>query len=153
MAPNQDIGWDHTTSIGNDRKVAKCNYCGKLVHGRITRMKQHIAHVAGQVEACPIASTEIRELSKKHLIQGKNARAAIQRKKESLRQSINLLVENEDDDDDDIFELNEEKMEVLERKQYKRAMEKVDTWDLWKSNIGILYLKVCELKILHLVCM
>ena len=48
MGPNQDIGWDHATPIGNDRKVAKCNYCGKIIHGGITRMKQHIGHVVGQ---------------------------------------------------------------------------------------------------------
>ena len=48
MGPNQVIGWDHATPIGNDRKVTKCNYCGKIIHGGITRMKQHIGHVVGQ---------------------------------------------------------------------------------------------------------
>ena len=86
-------------------------------------MKQHIEYVVEQVEACPATPKEIREFLEKHLIQDKSARAVIQRKKKSLRQSINLLDENEDDDDDDIFELNEEEMKVLERKEYKGAME------------------------------
>jgi len=35
----RDIGWEYTTSIGGSRKLVKCNYCGKTVHGGITRMK------------------------------------------------------------------------------------------------------------------
>ena len=85
----------------------------------IIRMKQHIGHVARQVEVCLVVPKEIKGLLKKHLIQCKSARTAIQREKKSLLQSINLRDENEDDDDDDIFELNKEEMEALERKQYK----------------------------------
>ena len=34
-----DIGWEHGTSVGGSRKLVKCNYCGKQVHGVISRLK------------------------------------------------------------------------------------------------------------------
>ena len=33
-----DIGWEHGT-VGGSRKLVKCNYCGKQVHGSNTRLK------------------------------------------------------------------------------------------------------------------
>ncbi|XP_051136526.1 uncharacterized protein LOC127255179 [Andrographis paniculata] len=121
MAPHRDIGWDHATPISNDRKQAKCNYCGKIVHGGITRMKQHIAHVTGQVEACTRAPKEIRELLKKHLIQGKSMRAAHKKKLEALQNSIRLE-DDSDEEEDEVFEINEDEIDALERKHLKRAM-------------------------------
>ncbi|XP_027083623.1 uncharacterized protein [Coffea arabica] len=97
MAPNQDIDWDQATPVGNDRKVAKCNYCAKIVHGGITRMKQHIGHVAGQVEACQAAPRDIRELLKKHLIQGSSSSSIpnllSSRNKRAFSQSFKLKEE------------------------------------------------------------
>ncbi|XP_051143923.1 uncharacterized protein LOC127260255 [Andrographis paniculata] len=121
MAPHRDIGWDHATPISNDRKQAKCNYCGKIVHGGITRMKQHIAHVTGQVEACTRAPKEIRELLKKHLIQGKSMRAAHKKKLEALQNFIRLE-DDSDEEEDEVFEINEDEIDALERKHLKRAM-------------------------------
>ncbi|XP_051133269.1 uncharacterized protein LOC127252924 [Andrographis paniculata] len=121
MTPHRDIGWDHATPISNDRKQAKCNYCGKIVHGGITRMKQHIAHVTGQVEACTRAPKEIRELLKEHLIQGKSMRAAHKKKLEALQNSIRLE-DDSDEEEDEVFEINEDEIDALERKHLKRAM-------------------------------
>ncbi|KAL0332862.1 UNVERIFIED_CONTAM: hypothetical protein Scaly_2187700 [Sesamum calycinum] len=51
MTPKLDNGWEHATPVGGDKKKCKCNYCGNVVHDGITRLKQHIAHVSGNVEA------------------------------------------------------------------------------------------------------
>jgi len=65
ISPKQrDIGWEHATSIGGDRKLVKYNYC------RITIMKQHLAHVSGQVEACLKVPKEVSTLLRKHLSEG-----------------------------------------------------------------------------------
>ena len=48
----RDIGWEHDTPVGVSRKLVKCNYCGKQVHGGITRLKQHIAHVRSGGRIC-----------------------------------------------------------------------------------------------------
>ena len=50
MASKHDIGWEHAEPVGGSRRTTKCKYCGKVIHGGITRLKQHIAHISGQVE-------------------------------------------------------------------------------------------------------
>ena len=76
MMPKQhDIGWEHATCVSGSRKLVKCNYCGKM-HGGITRMKQHIAHVSGQVEACLKVPKEVSTLLRKHLSEGSQERAS-----------------------------------------------------------------------------
>ena len=50
MASKHDIGWEHVEPLGGNRRTPKCKYCGKVIHGGITRLKQHIAHISRQVE-------------------------------------------------------------------------------------------------------
>nr|XP_027124422.1 uncharacterized protein LOC113741145 [Coffea arabica] len=40
------------------------------MHGDITRLKEHVGHVTGQVEPCPRASREVRDVMKMHLKAG-----------------------------------------------------------------------------------
>ena len=42
MASKHDIGWEHAEPVGSSRRTTKCKYCGKVIHGGITRLKQHI---------------------------------------------------------------------------------------------------------------
>ncbi|XP_071921749.1 uncharacterized protein [Coffea arabica] len=67
---SKDIDWEHGKPVGGNRKVVRCNYCGKIMHGGITRLKEHVSHVTGQVEPCPMASKEVRDLMKMHLKAG-----------------------------------------------------------------------------------
>jgi len=84
MAPKQrDIGWEHGTPVGESRKLIKCNYCGKQVLGGITRLKQHIAHVPGQLEGCLWVLKEVSQIMR-HLSEGSKERAAIKSKKSDL---------------------------------------------------------------------
>ena len=59
MASKHDIGWEHAEPVGGSRRTTKCKYCGKVIHGDITRLKQHIAHISGQVEECPRVPVEV----------------------------------------------------------------------------------------------
>ena len=52
MALKHDIGWEHAEPFGGNRRIPKCKYCEKVIHGGITRLKQHIAYISGQVEGC-----------------------------------------------------------------------------------------------------
>ncbi|KAL0409519.1 UNVERIFIED_CONTAM: hypothetical protein Sradi_1886300 [Sesamum radiatum] len=129
MAPKLDNGWEHATPVGGDRKKCKCNYCGKLVHGGITRLKQHIAHVPRNVEACSRVPPEIRKMVRKLLNDGIKEKTASLRRKEALINAVreeslygdepNIHTHVSDDDDDDI---DEHGMSALERKQLKQAM-------------------------------
>ncbi|KAK4421880.1 hypothetical protein Salat_2138600 [Sesamum alatum] len=129
MAPKLDNGWEHATPVGGDRKKCKCNYCGKVVHGGITRLKQHIAHVSGNVEACTRVPSEIRKMVRKLLDDGLKERTASRRRKEAIINAVrednlygdvpNIPVDSSDEDDDDT---DEHGMSALERKQLRHAM-------------------------------
>ncbi|KAL0382971.1 UNVERIFIED_CONTAM: hypothetical protein Scaly_0584400 [Sesamum calycinum] len=102
MAPKLDNGWEHATPVGGDRKKCKCNNCGKVVYGGITHLKQHIAHVSRNVEACSRVPSEIRKME------------------DRLYGDIpNINVDSSDEDNDGIDEYG---MSSLERKQFKQAM-------------------------------
>lgn len=129
MAPKLDIAWDHATPVGGDRKVAQCNYCGKIIHG-ITRLKQHIAHVPGRAEGCPNAPKIVSEMLKKHLTQGRNKRETTCSKAEILDDAFEM---ESDKDMDDIFNevdsntdddyADGEGLSELEKLHLKQAME------------------------------
>ena len=121
---SKDVGWEHAKPVGGSRKIVRCNYCGKVVHGGITRMKQHLAHVSGQVEACPKASREVRKFMQSHLKQGKSERAATKKKKSEMEYYLreNSMYDNSDEDDDDVHEISEEDVLKHENKQLKRAL-------------------------------
>ncbi|CAK9146750.1 unnamed protein product [Ilex paraguariensis] len=122
MTPKQhDIGWEHATPVGGDRRIIKCNYCGKIVHVGITRMKQHIGHVSSQVEGCSSAPKEVSQLFKQHLSDRSKERASRKKKKELIVQSLRDKVFYSLDDDDG---QNKIKEGDFERRQLNQAMKK-----------------------------
>ncbi|CAG7905184.1 unnamed protein product, partial [Brassica rapa] len=54
---SNDVGWEYGVLCDprNADKV-KCKLCGKQFSGGIFRMKEHIAHVKGNVAACPVST-------------------------------------------------------------------------------------------------
>lgn len=48
MPPTQDIGWDYGDPVWLNRKIVKCCFCDKVIHGGITRFKQHILTFQGK---------------------------------------------------------------------------------------------------------
>jgi len=138
MAPKQrDIGWEHGTPVGGSRKLVKCNYCGKQVHGGITRLKQHIAHVPGQVEGCLRVSKEISQIMRRHLSEGSKERAAIKSKKDRLMRSLSeedFYEVTEEDSDNEIEEVGG--LEGVERRQLKQAMKESREM-AWRSAEGV----------------
>ncbi|CAN6904891.1 unnamed protein product [Brassica oleracea] len=52
---SNDVGWEFGV-LCNPKNVdkVKCKLCGKEFSGGIYRMKEHIAHVKGNVSACPL---------------------------------------------------------------------------------------------------
>ena len=58
---SKDIGWEHGTLVSGNYcgKIVRCDYCGKVMHCGITRLKEQINHVIGQVEACARALKEV----------------------------------------------------------------------------------------------
>ncbi|XP_073061915.1 uncharacterized protein [Primulina eburnea] len=50
MAPKPDIGWEFAHIVGDNQKIIICKFCGKTINGGITRFKEHIALVSGNVQ-------------------------------------------------------------------------------------------------------
>ena len=67
MASKHDIGWEHAEPVGGSKRTTKCKYYGKVIHGGITRLKQHIAHISGQLEGCPRVSVEVSCSVRQHM--------------------------------------------------------------------------------------
>nr|CAN77268.1 hypothetical protein VITISV_032497 [Vitis vinifera] len=64
MASKHDIGWEHAEPVDGSRRTTKCKYCEKVIHGGITRLKQHIAHIFGQVEGWSRVPVEVSRVKK-----------------------------------------------------------------------------------------
>ena len=65
--PSDDVGWNFGTPTGN-RGELLCNFCGKKITSGITRLKQHLAHLSGQVSSCPKVSENVRKDMQKLLL-------------------------------------------------------------------------------------
>ena len=81
MASKHDIGWKHAKPVGGSRRTTKCKYCGKVIHGGITRLKQHIAHISGQVEGCPRVPVEASHSVRQHMSNTSKEKAQLKKKK------------------------------------------------------------------------
>ncbi|XP_027104414.2 uncharacterized protein [Coffea arabica] len=130
MAPKRDIGWEHAEPVGGDKKIVQCRYCGKIIHGGITRLKQHIAHIAGQVGACPGSPPDVTLELKKHLNDGKSERATMKKRKAAAlnafyNRSLCGYMHATDDENDDESECDtlEDELLSLEKMQLMLAME------------------------------
>ncbi|KAK4431154.1 Factor of DNA methylation 2 [Sesamum alatum] len=121
MAPKPDVGWDHATPVGGNKKVLRCNYCAKIIHGGITRMKQHIARTKGNVETCPAAPQEVSKALRKHLNRQMKERTIANAKKEaclsaSLNESLSVT-------EGGIGAMSLSEMERMERMQLENALK------------------------------
>ena len=89
IASKHDIGWEHTEPFGGNRRTHKYKYCGKVIHG-VTRLKQHIAHISGQVEGCRSVPIEVSQSIRLHMSNASNERIQMKKnKKERLISSLN----------------------------------------------------------------
>ena len=70
-APSDDIGWHFGEPVARNKNNIRCKLCDKVIKGGITRLKQHIAHVKGQVAGCTRVTTLVRESMMKLLIDAK----------------------------------------------------------------------------------
>ena len=123
MASKHDIGWEHAEPVGGSRRTTKCKYCGKVIHNGITRLKQHIAHISGEVEGCPRVPVEVSHSVRQHMFDTSKEKALLKKKKERLLSSLNKENFYEIDEGDSNDEIEEVAMTDFERRQMKQAMK------------------------------
>lgn len=109
--PSDDIGWKFGKMVENNRNKSQCIFCGKIVSGGITRLKEHLAHKKGQVSSCPSVSGEVRELMMKHLKDYSKKQEDKRKRHEELKEQIRATqcgeeyeyaAFNNDNDDSDL---------------------------------------------------
>ena len=123
MASKHNIGEEYAEPVGGSRRTTKCKYCGKVIHGGITRLKQHIAHISGQVEGCPRVPVEVSHSVRQHMSNTSKEKTQLKKKKERLLNSLNRDNFYEIDEGDSDDEIEEVAMADFERRQMKQAMK------------------------------
>ncbi|CAN7105782.1 unnamed protein product [Brassica rapa subsp. narinosa] len=64
---SNDVGWEYGVLCdARSLDKVKCKLCGKEFSGGVFRMKEHIAHLKGNVSACPVSRKNKKNLKRKH---------------------------------------------------------------------------------------
>ncbi|XP_057452320.1 uncharacterized protein LOC130744147 [Lotus japonicus] len=73
-APSDDIGWHFADPVpSKGRNCVACKLCGKVISNGITRLKEHIAHVPGEVKGCARVDSFVRESGGMSSVGGRGA--------------------------------------------------------------------------------
>ncbi|CAN6869304.1 unnamed protein product [Brassica oleracea] len=88
---SNDVGWEFGV-LCNPKNVdkVKCKLCGKEFSGGIYRMKEHIAHVKGNVSACPVSSKADQEKCKQTILDAKEKKGLKRKHEQELRAEVNI---------------------------------------------------------------
>ena len=101
----EDVGWHFGTAVDGNKKQVQCKFCGKIIKGGITRLKQHLAHKTGDVAPCLEVFVEVKRDMSKLLQEFKEKKKDKVRMTRDLEQeiarSINRIDIDEDEDEDD----------------------------------------------------
>nr|KAJ0222792.1 hypothetical protein LSAT_V11C200064590 [Lactuca sativa] len=83
---SDDVGWEYgVIPDKSNMDRLKCTLCGKVFGGGIYRMKQHIAHVTGNVSSCPKSTKDDQLKCLNYLNEGKLKKKAKKVHIEDLR--------------------------------------------------------------------
>ncbi|CAL5184667.1 unnamed protein product [Lathyrus oleraceus] len=106
-ASSEDIGWYFGTPEPINRNNVRCKLCNVVTKDGITRLKQHIAHMKGQVAACGRVTTMVRENKMKLLLDSKAKRNDSKRRKEEFEE---LLRGDDEDVNEDVNTLIDDQL-------------------------------------------
>ncbi|EYU29448.1 hypothetical protein MIMGU_mgv11b016697mg [Erythranthe guttata] len=111
--------------VGENRKKIKCKFRQVVTTEGITRLKQHIAHISGELEACKKTPKEISVMLRKHLQESKTAREIMKKRKETTIMFIREESRHIHDVDTESSSENDDEQEYLsqmEKKHLRNAM-------------------------------
>ncbi|MBA0776154.1 hypothetical protein Gotri_011195, partial [Gossypium trilobum] len=129
-APSDDYGWRWGEPVEGNHNNVKCRFCGRMIKGGITQLKEHLAAKKENVARCPHVSVEVRKAIAQQLLEYRIEKAAKQRRKEELEERIRLGDRGDygnsggDDDDDELTITRRESMRSQvewEERQCRRA--------------------------------
>lgn len=86
-----DVGWEYGFPCDPNRPLrVKCKLCDKEMGGGVNRLKQHIAHVKGNVTGCPKSTDEDKIKCKKSLDSPQEKKAAKRAREEEVRNDVTI---------------------------------------------------------------
>lgn len=89
---SSDIGWEFgLLADPTNLDKLKCKLCGKVVSGGIYRIKQHIAHIKGNVAPCPKSSDDDKAKCKSALEEAKIKKRKKDRHKEEVKEEVQRI--------------------------------------------------------------
>ncbi|MQL78363.1 hypothetical protein Taro_010794 [Colocasia esculenta] len=139
-----NTGWAHLTLVDAIKRKVKCNYCGKDIHGGITRGKQHLAGVRGEVKQCDIAPREMREEMRQCLLGqrgGRQRRAENEAKiSRELSGGMSRRATRDDDDEPGSEDSNPELTEAVESEWWIMVQNR----DLSNNVLDVIAIQVRE---------
>ena len=128
MVRDVDPAWQHGVDVDGKKSKIKCNYCGKVVTGGITRLKEHLAHKTGNVAKCTKVSPELKKEMQAFLNAGKQKKVVTEKRREAeyeaCREEVYGLREVLDLDDDDDGELDVERARRESMRSYNEEEER-----------------------------
>ncbi|GAB2293510.1 hypothetical protein Dimus_038268 [Dionaea muscipula] len=98
---SNDVGWEYGLLVDptNLDKVL-CKLCNKRISGGVYRLKQHIAHVKGNVAACSKSSLEDKDKCMKALMEAKDKKKEKKKEDKERRDEVRILEEEEFENDE-----------------------------------------------------
>ena len=103
-----------------------CNFCGRVVTSGITRLKQHLAGIEGDIAPCPKVSRAVREDMKKLIFEWQAKQKQKKTAKKQLEKEIIQMHEsgqyndNDDEEEEDIMQYaRQQSLRQLEIDSYK----------------------------------
>jgi hypothetical protein len=87
-APSDDVGWHFGNIVqGRGRNTVQCKFCQTIITGGITRLKEHLAHMTGEVKVCPSVRTFVRESMMKLILDKKQRKMILEKERKNLSQA------------------------------------------------------------------
>ncbi|OMO71291.1 putative Zinc finger, BED-type [Corchorus capsularis] len=93
-------------AVDGQRSRVRCSFCDRVITGRITRFKEHLAAKKGNVAACEKVSSHVRKEVVENLKTSKETKVTKQKVRDELEERIRLgddgdYEANDFDEDDD----------------------------------------------------
>ena len=63
----EDIGWEHFEVVDVQKRRVKCKWCHRIMSGGISRGKEHLGGIKGNVMICPKVPEKIRVQFNQHI--------------------------------------------------------------------------------------
>ncbi|KAI8565772.1 hypothetical protein RHMOL_Rhmol03G0287600 [Rhododendron molle] len=140
--PSEDIGWKFGDMVeNNNRSKVKCKFCGKIMSGGTTRLKEHLAHKKGQVASCDQVTSQVRVLMMEHLQGTTNKQFDKRKRKEELKEQIRAT-QCDEKDEYDAFNMHNDDSDpemTTARQESLRLQNEYEERERFKHQMGDRY--------------